>query len=158
MNDSYVVIKTNKGQKIYIDTEDFEKCKKYTWCVSKTGYAVANIKGKVTKMHRYILDERNPKKIIDHINRNKLDNRKENLRYCTQKENSRNTSKSKNNRTGFIGISFTCGKGKKYRVRIMVDGKEINLGRYNDIDEAIKARKEGELKYFKEFSPSKDIP
>lgn len=142
---------TSNGVEILIDPEDYEKVKRYSWCISKTGYAVANIKGKVTKMHRYILNESKPEIIIDHINRNKLDNRKENLRRCTYKQNSRNTSVSKNNATGYLGISLTA-QGK-FRARIMVDGKEIRLGNYDNIDEAIKARKQGEKIYFGEYAP-----
>lgn len=142
---------TSNGVEILIDPEDYERVKRYSWCISKTGYAVANIKGKVTKMHRYILNESKPEIIIDHINRNKLDNRKENLRRCTVKQNSRNTSVSKNNTTGYLGISLTA-QGK-FRARIMVDGKEIRLGNYDNIEEAIKARKQGEKIYFGEYAP-----
>lgn len=151
-NDYSIQIKTSKGQKIIIDPDDFEKCAKYSWCISKTGYAVANIRGKVTKMHRYILGIKDPNIVIDHINRNPLDNRKENLRLCTPRENSRNTSVSKNNKTKCLGISIVKKTGK-YRARIMVNGKEINLGRYDNIEDAKKVRKEAEMKYFKEFAP-----
>lgn len=142
---------TSNGVEILIDPEDFQKIKKYSWCISKTGYAVANINGKVTKMHRYIMGENDSKIIIDHINRNKLDNRKNNLRRCTAKENSRNTTVSKNNPTGYLGVSLTA-QGK-FRARIMVDRKEIWLGTYNNINDAIKARKTGEKYYFGEFAP-----
>lgn len=151
-NDYSIQIKTSKGQKILIDPDDFEKCSKYSWCISKTGYAVANIRGKVTKMHRYILGVKDPNIVIDHINRNPLDNRKENLRLCTPRENSLNTSVSKNNKTKCLGISIVKKTGK-YRARIMVNGKEINLGRYDNIEDAKKVRKEAEMKYFKEFAP-----
>jgi hypothetical protein len=62
-NDYSIQIRTSKGQKILIDPDDFEKCSKYSWCISKTGYAVANIRGKVTKMHRYILGVKDAKKV-----------------------------------------------------------------------------------------------
>ena len=146
-----VKVITKKGEQILIDAEDFDKVKRYCWCISKTGYPVANVKGKVTKLHRYILGLSNPNIIVDHKNRNKLDNRKINLRICTILENSRNTTKSKNNKTGYLGISF-AGKNK-FRARIMVNGKEIRLGHYEKIEDAIKARKEAELKYFGDYAP-----
>ena len=142
---------TKKGEEILIDADDFERVKKYSWCISKTGYPVANINGKVIKLHRYLLKLNNPKIIVDHINRNTLDNRKSNLRICTALENSRNTSVSKNNKTGHLGISKT--KEGKFRARIMVNRKEIRLGNYEKINDAIKARKKAEKKYFGSFAP-----
>lgn len=149
---TYVIkVITKKGEEILIDAEDFEKVRRYSWCISKTGYPVANISGKVTKLHRYLLGLTNPKIIVDHINRNTLDNRKCNLRICTALENARNTTVSKNSSTGYLGISLTA-QGK-YRARIMVNRKEIRLGNYSRIEDAIKARKQAEKKYFKEFAP-----
>lgn len=142
---------TKKGEEILIDAEDFEKVKNHSWCISKTGYPVANMNGKVVKLHRYLLGLNNPDIIVDHINRNKLDNRKCNLRICTALENSRNASVSKNNKTGHLGISKT--KEGKFRARIMVNRKEIRLGRYEKIEDAIKARKKAEKKYFGNFAP-----
>jgi hypothetical protein len=146
-----VKIITKKGEEIFIDYEDFEKVKKYCWCISKTGYPVANINHKVTKLHRYILNLKDSKTIVDHINRNPLDNRKCNLRICSALENARNSSVSKNNKTGRLGISLT--PQGKYRARIMVNRKEIRLGNYEKIEDAIEARKQAEKKYFKEFAP-----
>ena len=148
----FVIVLTSKGVGILIDRKNFKKIKKYCWCISKTGYAVANINGKITKMHRYVLNINNPNQIVDHINGNKLDNRGDNLRMATIKQNSRNTSVSKNNKVGVLGISQT--KYGKYRARIMVDGKEIRLGNYNFLSDAITARKKAENKYFGEFAPN----
>lgn len=142
---------TKKGDEILIDIQDLEKVKRYSWCISKTGYPVANINGKVTKIHRYILGIKNPEIVIDHINGNPLDNRKNNLRLCTALENSRNTSVSKNNKTGYLGISKT--QGGKYRARIMVNRQEIRLGHYDKLEDAINARKKAEIKYFGRFAP-----
>lgn len=102
-------------------------------------------------MHRYILNENNPSNIIDHINRNKLDNRKSNLRNITNQGNAMNTSVSKSNKTGHLGISLTSYG--KYRARIMVDGKEIRLGNFWNLNEAINARKKAEKKYFGDYAP-----
>lgn len=152
-NKYQVKVITKKGEEILIDEGDFEKVKKYSWCISKTGYPVANINGKATKLHRYLLNIEVPEVIVDHINRNKLDNRRNNLRTCTALENARNTTVSKNNKTGYLGIS-TTPQGK-YRARIMVNRKEIRLGNYDKIEDAIKARKQAEIKYFGQFAPTK---
>ena len=148
----YMVGITKNGIEYLFDKNDFPLVSCYSWCLSKTGYLVANIKNKVTKLHRYIISAE-PNKVIDHINGNPLDNRKSNLRVTDHKGNSRNTSVSKVNKLKQLGIS-TTSDGKKYRARIMVDGKEINLGRFSNLREAIQVRKKAEIKYFGEYSPS----
>ena len=142
-------IVTSAKIKIVIDDEDLEQLKKHSWCISKTGYAVANINGRTTKMHRYLMKAQNGY-VVDHINGNPLDNRKCNLRVCTQKQNSQNLGLSKNNTSGYPGVNKKTNG--KYRSRITVDRKEICLGTFNTIEEAIKARKEAELKYFGDFA------
>jgi hypothetical protein len=115
------------------------------------GYLVANINHKSIKLHRFILNAENGS-VVDHINHNPLDNRKSNLRITTHKNNSRNTSVSKSSKIKHLGISTT--PSGKYRARIMVEGKEIRLGHYQSLADAIHARKEAEIKYFGEFAPS----
>ena len=102
-------------------------------------------------MHRFILDLTDSNIIVDHKNRNPLDNRRKNLRQCSPKENSRNLTASKRNTSGYLGVGIT--KHGKYRARIMVNRKEIRLGNYDRLEDAIKARQEAEKKYFKEFAP-----
>lgn len=82
-----------------------------------------------------------------------MDNRKVNLRLCSPKENSRNLSLAKNNKTGVTGVRKT--KYGKWNARITVDRKEIYLGNYDTLEEAAKARKEAEKKYFGEFAPNR---
>ena len=144
-----LVITLKNGIKYYADAEDKELLEKYSWCRAATGYAVANINYKVTKMHRYIMGITEPNILVDHKNRNIYDNRKENLRICTRAENCRNKSVSKNCRTGYLGIRFT--KEGRYNVRITKNRKEINIGNYKTLDEAIKAREDAEDIYHKEF-------
>lgn len=146
-------ITTASGTLILADANEYDLLRKYSWCISKTGYAVANINCKVVKMHRYILGLSEPTEIIDHINGNTLDNRKANLRRCTNTENSRNCKLSKNNTSGASGVNLIKSSGK-YRARIMVNRKEIRLGHFKTFEEAKKARREAEKKYFGEFAPS----
>jgi hypothetical protein len=143
---------TKKGETILVDAEDAEKAKKFSWCISKTGYVVANIGGKVIKLHRFLLGIEEQKEIVDHINGNPLDNRRINLRICTCAENNRNCKLSKNNSTGHTGVSHIKSTGK-FRARIMLDRKEIQLGRFDTYEEAVKAREQAEIKYFGEFAP-----
>lgn len=146
------ILQTNKGQSFTIDTSDLEKVLRYTWCIGKTGYLVANDGKKVIKLHRYLLDAKQGK-VVDHINGNPLDNRRTNLRICSTRENSRNCKLSSNNTTGFSGVSLT--PNGKYRARIMVDNQEIRLGHYDDVEQAAVARLSAENKYFGDFAPCK---
>ena len=79
-----LTIETKDGEIFLADAEDYEKLSRYSWCLSKQGYAVANLGGKVRRMHRYILglDSADTDMVIDHKNHDKRDNRKENLRIC----------------------------------------------------------------------------
>ena len=146
-----VIITTAKGEKIFASKKDFDKLSKYSWCISKTGYAVANINYKVVKMHRYILGLTNPKHVVDHINGNTLDNRRNNLRICNNTENARNCGLSKNNNSGFAGVQLIKKTGR-YRARITVNRKEIYLGHFKTLAEAVEARKKAEEMYFGEFA------
>jgi hypothetical protein len=76
---------------------------------------------------------------IDHINGDRGDNRALNLRAVTQSENMRNTKISVRNTSGVMGVRFVANR---WRARINVDGREINLGRYKKKEDAISAREE----------------
>lgn len=82
--------------KVLLDIEDIPKVQKYHWRLNEKGYVIASIKGhKTIRIHNLILerDTSNQKITCDHINRNKLDNRKENLRIISHLENNLNTEK-----------------------------------------------------------------
>ena len=86
-----------------------------------------------------------PQPEIDHINRQRDDNRLENLREADDEIQSRNTAKNKDNRSGEKGIDFHRGK---WRATIYA-GKQIRLGRFSTKEEAIYARKKAEERYHK---------
>jgi hypothetical protein len=145
----YIFFKTiaigfmKKGHFI-IDIEDYEKIKDYCWSNSN-GYAKTKRRKKWISQHRLILNS--PKdKIIDHINHNKLDNRKINIRLCTQSENRRNMKLKRNEVTGVYK------QWNKYAAGIGINGKWLYLGSFNTHDEAVLARKQAEEKYFGEFA------
>ena len=145
---------TSGGDVILVDIADREMIEKYSWCVSKTGYAVANIRGKVTKMHRYILGiQEKPDIYVDHRNRNPLDNRRKNLRFCSQTENLRNVGVNRTNKLGILGIRKT--PAGKYNVRIVKDRVEHHIGNFDTLEAAMEARKRAEDKYHGEFASHK---
>lgn len=100
-----------------------------------------------TSIHRLIwLMEHGywPKQPIDHINGDPLDNRLENLRMVDYSVNSKNSAMYRSNTTGFTGVSV-CGR--KYRAQIRVNGKHINLGYFEKIEDAAAARALAEKQY-----------
>lgn len=137
--------------KITIDKEDFDKIRIYQWHIENSRpsiqYAQASIPKGTIRLHKLIIPSDFQ---IDHINHNGLDNRKCNLRICTNAENNRNKRFERNPRSGYTGIRYNS-KTESYYVRIMVNKKEISLGAYKSIEEAIEARKKGEEKYFGNF-------
>ena len=153
---------SNTKEPFYFDLEDYDKIKDYCWNKTKKGYIVAGTlkperdktnKG-VVSLHVLVMGEKEGY-VIDHRNRKKNDCRKENLRYATHTENCRNISVAKDNTTGIIGVMRR--KNNKYRSRIRVNGKLIDLGTYSNIEDAIVARLRGEKEYFGDFAPQKHL-
>lgn len=142
--------KGRKSLAVLLDDEDYETVAQHAWWRNVHGYIVGRIDGVEVYLHRFIMGEPLGK-VIDHINGNKLDNRRCNLRLCSTQENVRNARRSKNNTSGHTGVSYRP-KRKSYRAYIMVDRKQIGLGHYPTLEEAIAARKKGERKYFGEFA------
>lgn len=140
---------TKKGETILADAEDFDRLKKHSWCVSQTGYAVCCINNKIVRLHRYLFGLTDPKLCVDHKNHKQLDNRKCNLRVCTALENARNASGKKSSKYP-VGIRFT--PSGKYLARIQVNNKEIRIGLFKKLEDAIKARHKAEIEYFGDFA------
>ena len=149
--DDYVVGTTSSGSKFYVDPEDFELIKDICWHDTGTGYVSGKtVEGTEVLLHRFILDA--PKNsFVDHINHNRKDNRKSNLRIVNQSQNMQNSKLSKTNRSGVTGVSW-FERDKKWRASITINYKAYNLGVYGTIEEAAAARKAAEEKYFGQYS------
>lgn len=96
-----------------------------------------------------------PKGTIDHINRNRADNRLCNIREATYTENNHNKSISKNNTSGHPGVYWSERDGK-HRVQITIQRKNIYIGSFKCKEEAIAARKAAEAKYYSTFAGETD--
>jgi len=134
---------TNTDNTMICDADDWEKLKQYCWHENKVnGYVRTHIDGKYVSFHSCLFEEKEGY-VIDHINRNKLDNRRSNLRYASLHANALNISISKRNTSGYTGVIFdkSCNK---WRAEITIDRKKKNLGRYEHIEDAIKARQRAE--------------
>lgn len=109
-------------------------------CLHKKGYFHVKIKGQSFREHRLIwhmLVGEIPKgKQIDHINGNRNDNRIENLRLVTNRENSQNKRSAMNtSKTGVLGVSY-YKRYNCYVAQICVNYKKINLGYFDNINDA----------------------
>lgn len=150
-------IPSNCDGEFYFDLDDYDKIKEYCWYKDfSTGYMKTKTPdNKWIYLHRFITD--NQFKIVDHINRNKLDNRKENLREATKKQNILNRDGVVvTNTSGITGVYFNS-KRNKWQTQICVNNKNTYLGIFTDKDDAIKCRLKAEAKYFKEFAPQRHL-
>lgn len=142
---------TSNNNIILIDTEDFHLIKDYCWNITLNEYAQARdcSNGSLVLMHRIITNAPNDK-IVDHKNHNTLDNRKNNLRVCDYENNNANQLLSKNNTSGYKGVYWDKEKNK-WEVKIGFKSKNLHIGYYENIKDAIKSRLQAEIKYFGEF-------
>lgn len=142
--------KEEKGR-IIIDLIDVEKCSSIKWGISSDNYCTAKIKEKTILIHRFLLDLDDTNLLVpDHKDGNKLNNRRNNLRIATYSQNNMNAGIRSNNTSGYNGISKT--EEGYWHTYIAINGKRINLGWFEDINDAIKARKDAEEKYYGEYS------
>lgn len=148
----------SNGNVFWFDLDDYIKIKDHYWLQYNNGYFVAlyreNGKSKTIQLHRLILgiqDEDWHKIVADHINGIKYDNRKDNLRVANRTQNCSNISKRKNNTSGVTGVYWHKGKNKWIASIHDAPGHSKELGAFNSFEEAVKARKEGEIKYYGEF-------
>lgn len=153
-----VLEKNNKKYTMICDEEDYNYLTSLNIYIGGDGYAVTRINGKIKRIHRIIMNIDDPKILVDHINRNILDNRKSNLRFCNKQYNEFNEKPiRKNNTSGFKGVTWDKDNNK-WKSSIMINGKNINLGRYLDKNDAVKARLEAELYYCgKEYSSQREL-
>ncbi len=144
-------IPLTKGRVALVDDEDFEELSKHKWCWGDRGGAQRKTHGGsvFVAMHRVIMNA--PKgKVVDHINGDRSDNRRSNLRICTQAENVRNQSIKSNNKSGYKGVHWDAPR-KKWHAHITKNNKTLFLGRFKEIKEAVQAYNEASIRYHGQF-------
>lgn len=136
-------IKLSNGE-VLVDEDLIPTLSIITWYVSSHGYAHGNIGGKKFLMHRFIMGAKKHD-VVDHINGNKLDNRRINLRFVTKSQNAQNTRKPAS-RSGFIGVVYE--KGGLIKATIKFNGRKRHLGMFKTELEAAKAYDREALKLY----------
>ena len=141
---------TSQGVKFFYDPEDEELVRRHTWVLSKRGYIITSVNRKKVCLHRMLIPADRGFD-IDHINGDKLDNRRCNLRVCTHQQNTFNQKCRCTNTSGYMGVSKHKA-ANKYEAYINLSARKIYLGLYETAEEAARVRDRAALFYYGEFA------
>lgn len=145
-------IPLTKGKSTIVDDVDYDFLMQWKWWYGGK-YAVRTHQDMPVLLHRIVAERAgiNPRHKIDHINRDRLDNRRHNLRAATKSQNGTNRGPNKNNTSGFKGVCWDkCNR--LWETKIQVEGRYHKIGRYPTKTEAAKAYNEAAIKYFGAFA------
>jgi hypothetical protein len=133
------------------DLEDYDKIKNHCWHKNKRGYIVTSLNTELDdvrqtiRIHRVIMGVEDPEIEVDHIDRDKSNNRKYNLRLVDHRQNNVNKNPNYNNSSGCQGVYYNL-KLNKWHSQIYYQNKKIHLGYFDNLDDAIITRLEYEIK------------
>lgn len=136
-------IALTKGASTLIDDEDVEFVTRWRWKLHPQGYACRStwVDGRyVTLMLHRVIAKTPPHLQTDHINRDRLDNRRSNLRNVTGSTNTMNQGLSPRNTSGFRGVTWDKSR-QKWQAKTKHLGKWIYLGRFDTAEDAAAARR-----------------
>lgn len=160
--DGAMIALCGRGGHLYgyarVDIDDLPLIGHIKWTRSVQGYAVGRDPKtkRVVKMNRFLFFGSDyAEDVIDHVSRNRLDNRRSNLRLTDQASNSRNTTLAKNNSSGAKGVSKT--KTGKWRARIWKDWREIHIGTFDTIEAASAAYDKAAAELHGEFASPNNL-
>jgi hypothetical protein len=140
---SYLLLYDRRGQIrewVLVDSADYEELRKYRWHLNSTGYAYRDAgeikRGYKVGLHRHLLGLKPGDGLeVDHKNRNRRDNRRQNLRLATGAQNAQNQSKSAGRSSRYRGVSWHK-HAKQWEAYLMVRGTFYRLGYFKDEEEA----------------------
>lgn len=155
MNKPSVYIPLVHGGSALIDREDLDRVMGFRWYDRPDGYAYGVIVYRWVLLHRFILNAEDGS-VIDHKNRDTLDCRKENLRFCSFSQNSMNSRKRIGGSSRFKGVHFES-QTRKWRAEVTVNYKTIKLGRFSSEEEAAIAYNSAALDLHGEFARINEI-
>lgn len=138
------------------DDCDYDRLSHHRWWLSSHGYAVTDVKGRRVRMHRLVLGAGDGE-MVDHINRDRLDNRRENLRVTDRSGNasSRGPNRSRVGQCPFKGVYFNAGK---WEAKARVGEKQYYIGRYKTPEAAALAYNIAAMILFKDMACFNPIP
>lgn len=143
------------GKVAIVDDEDYHILIKFKWHYGN-GYAIRTVRAhdgskETVYMHRYIYGSDIDGMEIDHIDCDKLNNRRNNLRLCTRSQNHKNRRKQSNNLSGHKGVYF-CLRSRRWVSQIRYDGNRKYLGSFPDKQSARDAYADAAILYHGEFA------
>lgn len=150
LSESYGIGYTSKSEEFYFDHEDYDKIKDYCWSINSCGYVVTKFNSDLILMHRLILGVLDELE-VDHINGKRNNNRRNNIRICTNDDNALNHKIFSSNSSGYIGVQWRKERNRWMAI-ITYRGKVKKLGCFKNIEDAVEARKQAEIKYFGKYS------
>lgn len=134
---------------VLLDAENVDLVSSYQWAVGIHGYVTSGAGKRQILLHRLVAGAGNGC-IVDHVNRNKLDNRRSNLRICTCQQNMFNREQQANNQSGYKGVCQT--KDGLWQAQIQYCGRAVYLGRYGDALSAAMAYDMAAKRLFGEYA------
>lgn len=137
-------------QLIRYDHADDGLVRQCKWHIDSVGYVAGTIGGKRYRLHRAIMGARKGE-VVDHINRDPLDNRRCNLRITNRAGNAQNAGPHRHNKSGFKGV-YLCSSTGRWRAEIRVNGKGIKLGRHDSRITAALAYDAAAIKHHGQFA------
>lgn len=143
------VLLRSDGAEILVDEEDYELLRQYHWrrCGTKGQYAATTINDHTVYMHRLLTQEVDGFE-VDHVDGNKLNNQRANLRLVTGSQNMQNRHGESKSTTGYWGVYVKKGHDKKrFYARIMVNYQHFHLGYFETAEEAAVAASDGRAQY-----------
>lgn len=151
-------IKYKEVGRALISLDKLDLIRNYKWHLRNDKYVETKVKRQNILLHMLIMKDKyniNTEQ-PDHINRNRMDNRNENLRISTLSQNGANKGISIRNTSGIIGVTWDKNRDK-WKVMITYQHKHMNIGRYDNFEDAVFARLEAEKKHFGEFAPQRHL-
>lgn len=140
----------SNGKRFIYDKIDQDIINAYTWSIDKTGAVTAHHKQEPVILSRAITNC--PHGLcVDHINHDKSDNRRINLRICTAHENTMNCSTPTNNTSGYKGVCWH-GQHNLWRAYIRLSYRQISLGLYANKEDAARAYNRAAIEHYGEYA------
>lgn len=150
-------VKANASYFFYVDSDDKKILENEKWYVSKDKNGILSVNNRDGEMiYRKIMNP--PKGMeIDHLDLDRLNNRKSNLRICSHRANQCNQPLQKNNKSGVAGVQYYKPR-RKFTARIKVCQKDIHLGYFKTFTEAVQARNVAMQCMWGEYGRYNDVP